>query len=45
MKEEKVIELIMINLVKILGIEDRVGFIEVGKDVDLVIWDNFLLEI
>ena len=45
MKEEKAIESITINPAKALGIEDRVGSIEVGKDADLVIWDNSPLEI
>ncbi|HBF4284415.1 amidohydrolase [Clostridioides difficile] len=45
MKEEKAIESITINPAKTLGIEDRVGSIEVGKDADLVIWDNSPLEI
>ncbi|MCC0647704.1 amidohydrolase [Clostridioides sp. ZZV15-6598] len=45
MKEEKAIESITINPAKTLGIEDRVGSIEVGKDADIVIWDNSPLEI
>ncbi|HGL4187061.1 TPA: amidohydrolase [Clostridioides difficile] len=45
MKEEKAIKSITINPAKTLGIEDRVGSIEVGKDADLVIWDNSPLEI
>jgi imidazolonepropionase-like amidohydrolase len=45
MEYEKAIESITINSAKILGIEDRVGSIEVGKDADIVIWDNNPLEI
>lgn len=45
MKYEKAIEAITINSAKVLGIEDRVGSIEVGKDADIVIWDNNPLEI
>ena len=28
------------NPAEILGVEDRVGSIEVGKDADIVIWDG-----
>lgn len=45
MKKEKAIESITINPAKALGIEDRVGSIEVGKDADIVIWDGYPLEI
>lgn len=45
MKKEKAIESITINPAKALGIEDRVGSIEVGKDADIVIWDGCPLEI
>ncbi len=44
-ERRKAIESITINPAKALGIEDRVGSIEVGKDADLVIWDNSPLEI
>ena len=40
MKEEKALEAITINPAKVLGIDNRVGSIEVGKDADIVIWDN-----
>ncbi len=40
MKKEKALEAITINPAKILGIDERVGSIEVGKDADIVIWDN-----
>lgn len=45
MKKEKALESITINPAKVLGIEDRVGSIEIGKDADIVIWDNNPLEI
>lgn len=45
MMYEKAIEAITINAAKLLGIEDRVGSLEIGKDADIVIWDNNPLEI
>ena len=45
MKQERALEAITINPAKVLGIEDRVGSIEVGKDADIVIWDNNPFEI
>lgn len=45
MDSQKAIESITINSAKTLGIEDRVGSIEIGKDADIVIWDNNPLEI
>jgi imidazolonepropionase-like amidohydrolase len=45
MEKEKAIESITINPAKVLGIEDRVGSIEVGKDADIVIWDNEPLDV
>ncbi|XTR37755.1 amidohydrolase [Paraclostridium tenue] len=45
MMYEKAIEAITINAAKLLGIEDRVGSLEIGKDADIVIWDNDPLEI
>jgi imidazolonepropionase-like amidohydrolase len=45
MQKDKAFESITINPAKILGIEDRVGSIEVGKDGDIVIWDGCPLEI
>ncbi|GAA0700888.1 amidohydrolase [Paraclostridium ghonii] len=45
MESEKAIESITINPAKTLGIDHRVGSIEVGKDADIVIWDNNPLEI
>lgn len=40
MDPEKAIELITINGAKIAGISERVGSIEVGKDADIVIFNN-----
>lgn len=45
MKEEEALEAITINPAKVLGIDNRVGSIEVGKDADIVIWDNNPFEI
>ena len=45
MKEEKALESITINPARVLGIDDRVGSIEGGKDADIVIWDNNPFEI
>lgn len=36
---EKALEMITINPARILGVQDRVGSIEVGKDADLVLFD------
>ncbi|WP_432666212.1 amidohydrolase [Wukongibacter baidiensis] len=36
---------ITINAAEILGIDDRVGSLEVGKDADIVIWDDEPLNI
>jgi len=40
MSENDALALVTINPAIQLGIEDRVGSIEVGKDADLVIWEN-----
>jgi imidazolonepropionase-like amidohydrolase len=45
MEKIKAFEAITINPAKALGIEDRVGSIEVGKDADIVIWDGCPLEL
>ena len=37
-KKKKALEAITINPAKTLGIDERVGSIEVGKDADIVIW-------
>lgn len=44
MDEYKALEAITINPARILGIERRVGSIEVGKDADIVIFDGNPLE-
>lgn len=45
MKEEDALAAITINPAEIIGIEDRVGSLEKGKDADVVVWDRFPLEI
>lgn len=45
MESEKALEAITINPAKVLGIDDKVGSIEIGKDADVVIWDNNPFEI
>ncbi len=40
MKEEEAIKSITINPAEVIGISDRVGSIEVGKDADLVIFEG-----
>ena len=39
-KEEDVLKTITINPAKILGIDDRVGSLEIGKDADIVVWSG-----
>src|SRR5438094_2084838 len=41
--EEEALRMITLNPAWIIGVEDRVGSIEVGKDADLVIWDGYPL--
>ena len=36
--EEEALKMITINPAWIIGVDDRVGSIEVGKDADLVLW-------
>jgi imidazolonepropionase-like amidohydrolase len=43
--EEQALQLITINPARQLGVDHRVGSIEVGKDADLVIWDGHPLSI
>lgn len=45
MKPEDALSAITINPAEVIGIADRVGSIEEGKDADIVIWDGFPLEI
>ena len=45
MKKEDAIKAMTINPATTLGIDDKVGSIEVGKDADIVIWDGDPLEI
>ena len=45
MDEYKAYEAITINPAKALGVSDRIGSIEVGKDADIVIWNNNPLDI
>lgn len=40
MDEEEALALITINTAKLLGIDDRVGSLEPGKDADFVIWSD-----
>jgi imidazolonepropionase-like amidohydrolase len=41
--EEEALKMITLNPAWIVGIEDHVGSIDVGKDADLVIWDGYPL--
>jgi imidazolonepropionase-like amidohydrolase len=41
--EEEALKMITLNPAWIIGVEDQVGSIEVGKDADLVIWDGYPL--
>ncbi|ADL08638.1 amidohydrolase [Thermosediminibacter oceani] len=45
MRTEDALAAITINAAEIIGIADRVGSIEEGKDADIVVWDGFPLEI
>jgi imidazolonepropionase-like amidohydrolase len=38
--EEEALKMITFNAAWIVGVDDRVGSIDVGKDADLVIWDG-----
>ena len=40
MSEKAALEAITIQPAKVLGVDDRVGSIEVGKDADLVLWNG-----
>lgn len=39
MEKTEAMKAITVNAAEILGVEDRIGSIKVGKDADLVIWD------
>ncbi|MDK2786551.1 MAG: hypothetical protein PWQ80_1230, partial [Thermotoga sp.] len=39
-KEEELLKILTVNPAKILGMEDRLGTIEPGKDADLVVWSG-----
>jgi imidazolonepropionase-like amidohydrolase len=41
--EEEALKMITLNPAWIIGVDDRVGSIDVGKDADLVIWDGYPL--
>ncbi|MGA7447489.1 MAG: amidohydrolase [Terriglobales bacterium] len=41
--EDEALKMITINPAWIIGVDDKVGSIEVGKDADLVIWDGYPL--
>jgi imidazolonepropionase-like amidohydrolase len=41
--EEEALKMITLNAAWIIGVDDRVGSIEPGKDADLVIWDGYPL--
>ncbi|MGD2217190.1 MAG: amidohydrolase family protein, partial [Gemmatimonadales bacterium] len=43
MSENEALALVTLNPAIQLGIDDRVGSIEIGKDADLVIWENYPL--
>ena len=45
LSEVEALKLVTLNPAKQLGIADRVGSIEVGKDADLVIWDRHPLSV
>jgi imidazolonepropionase-like amidohydrolase len=41
--EDEALKMITLNAAWIIGVDDRVGSIDVGKDADLVIWDGYPL--
>jgi imidazolonepropionase-like amidohydrolase len=41
--EEEALKMITLNSAWIVGVDDRVGSIDVGKDADLVIWEEYPL--
>jgi len=43
LSETEALAMVTLNPAKQLGIENRVGSIEAGKDADLVLWDGYPL--
>ncbi|HEU5453595.1 MAG TPA: amidohydrolase family protein [Terriglobales bacterium] len=43
--EDEAMKMITINPAWIIGVDDKVGSIDVGKDADLVIWDGYPLSV
>ena len=41
--DEEALKMITLNPAWIIGVDDKVGSIDVGKDADLVIWDGYPL--
>jgi imidazolonepropionase-like amidohydrolase len=41
--EEEALKMITLNAAWIIGVDDKIGSIEVGKDADLVLWDGYPL--
>lgn len=41
--EEEALKMITLNAAWIVGVDDHVGSIDVGKDADLVVWDGYPL--
>jgi imidazolonepropionase-like amidohydrolase len=41
--EEEALKMITMNPAWIIGVDDKVGSIDVGKDADLVIWNGYPL--
>jgi imidazolonepropionase-like amidohydrolase len=41
--EEEALKMITLNAAWIIGVDDRIGSIDTGKDADLVIWDGYPL--
>ena len=41
--EEEALKMITLNAAWIMGVDDKVGSIDVGKDADLVLWDGYPL--